>query len=157
MRFIKVSPKDNDDVNNMFHMVLGLFPRKEKFQHWNSFTKNIPCRRKSMVFEIENTFGSSCYLKISPSLISLDEFTSDEDIAQSNFKIIPDFNWIDALWFLMVIYHWSFNLWDLLFESHSNINIVITYLINHSNINIVTLYLDFTLVTICYPVNFLNV
>lgn len=33
MFFIKVSPKDNDDVNNMFHMVLGLFPRKEKFQH----------------------------------------------------------------------------------------------------------------------------
>ena len=33
MPFIKVSLKDNDDVNNMFHMVLGLFPRKEKFQH----------------------------------------------------------------------------------------------------------------------------
>lgn len=33
MRFIKASPKDNDDVNNMSHMVLGLFPRKEKFQH----------------------------------------------------------------------------------------------------------------------------
>lgn len=29
--FIKVSPKDNDDVNIMFHVVLGLFPRKERF------------------------------------------------------------------------------------------------------------------------------
>ena len=92
MRFIKVSPKDNDDVNNMFHMVLGLFPRKEKFQRRNSFTKSIPCRRKSMVFENENTFGSSCHLKISPSLISLNEFSSGEDTAKSNFKIIPDFN-----------------------------------------------------------------
>ena len=116
MPFIKVSPKDNDDVNNMFHMVLGLFPRKEKFQHWNSLTKNIPYRRKSIVSENENTFGSSCYLKISLSLISLDEFSSDEDIAKSNFKIIPDFNWIYALWFLMVIYHWIFNWWDLLFD-----------------------------------------
>ena len=33
MRFIKVSRKDSDAVNNMFHMVLGLFPRKEKFQY----------------------------------------------------------------------------------------------------------------------------
>ena len=32
MCFIRFSPKDNDDVNNMFHIVLGLFPRKEKFQ-----------------------------------------------------------------------------------------------------------------------------
>ena len=31
MRLIKVSPKDNDDVSNMFHVVLDLFPRKEKF------------------------------------------------------------------------------------------------------------------------------
>lgn len=80
IRFIKVSPKENDDVNNMFHIVLGLFPRKERFQRRNSFTKSIPCRRKSMVFENENTFGSSCYLKISPSLISLNEFCSDEDV-----------------------------------------------------------------------------
>ena len=45
-----------------------------------------------MVFENENTFGSSCYLKKSPSLISLNEFSSDEDIEKSNSKIIPDFN-----------------------------------------------------------------
>lgn len=92
MGFIKVSPKDNDDVNIMFHVVLGLFPRKEKFQRQNLFTKRIPCRRKSMLFENENTFGSSCYLKKSSSLISLNEFSSDEDIEKSNSKIIPDFN-----------------------------------------------------------------
>lgn len=90
--FMEVSPKDNDDVSNTFHMVLDLFPRKEKFQRRNSFTKGIPCRRKSMVFENENTFGSSCYLTISPSFISLNELSSGEDTAKSNFKIIPDFN-----------------------------------------------------------------
>lgn len=74
IRFIKVSQKENDDVNNMFHIVLGLFPRKERFQRRNSFTKSIPCRRESIVFENENTFGSSCYLKISPFLISVNEF-----------------------------------------------------------------------------------
>lgn len=31
MGFIKVSPKDNDDVNNRFHVVLGLFPGKKNF------------------------------------------------------------------------------------------------------------------------------
>ena len=102
MCFIKVSPKDNDDLNNMFHIVLGLFPRKEKFQRRISLTKSITCRRKSMVFENENSFGSSCYLKISPSLINLNEFSSDQDIEKSNFKIISD------IWVLMIIYHVKF-------------------------------------------------
>ena len=85
--FFKASPKYSDDINNMFLMILDLFFREEKFQRRNSFTKSVPCRRKSMVFEIENAFESSCFLKMSPSLISLNEFSSDEDIEKSNFKI----------------------------------------------------------------------
>ena len=52
MGFIKVSPKDNDDVNIMFHVVLGLFPRKEKFQRQNPFKKEYLAEEKA------------CYLKI---------------------------------------------------------------------------------------------
>ena len=87
MGFFKVSPKYNDDVINMFLMVLDLFFREEKFQRRNCFTKTVPCRRNSMVFEIKNAFESSCFLKMSSSLISLNEFSSDEDIEKCNFKI----------------------------------------------------------------------
>ena len=87
MGFFKVSPKYNDDVINMFLMVLDLFFREEKFQRRNCFTKTVPCRRNSMVFKIKNTFESSCFLKMSSSLISLNEFSSDEDIEKCNFKI----------------------------------------------------------------------
>ena len=108
MGFFKVSPKYNDDVNNMFLMVLDLFFREEKFQRRNSFAKSVPCRRKSIVFEIENAFESSYFLKMSPSLISLNEFSSDEDIEKSNFKIVLDLNPIYTLLVLITIYHVKF-------------------------------------------------
>ena len=135
-KLLKVSPKYNDDVNNMFHMVLDLFFREEKFQCRNSFTKSISCKRKSMIFENENTFESSYFLNITLSLISLNEFSSDEDIEKSNFKIVLDLNPIYTLLVLITIYHVKFFIYQ------------IYHLVSHSNINIDIIYLDFTFVSI---------
>ena len=53
MRFIKVSPKDNDDVNNMFHMVLGLSLEKKNFSIENLLQKTYLAEAKAWYLKMK--------------------------------------------------------------------------------------------------------
>ncbi|XP_057298189.1 ras-related protein RabC-like [Hydractinia symbiolongicarpus] len=88
-RYIEVCAKDHDDVLNMFHALLSMFPENNISESKTYFGIK-PSWIKPFAHDFKeaghnNTDADERLITRSPSLLSLNSFSSDEDISNCNY------------------------------------------------------------------------
>lgn len=87
--FIKVSAKNYDDIKNMFNLLLSMFPQiVDEALNKERYKKN-----KLLIKDFSFSDNEDDQLSIdiirSPSLLSLNGFSSDDDVEKFNFRSSP--------------------------------------------------------------------